>query len=45
MTGPRFVLPTTAALIVGGFLMPRAEVMPLTRAADSFAVHKTYSQV
>jgi len=45
MTGLRFALGVTAALIAGGVLMQRAEATPLTRALDSLAVLKTYSQV
>jgi hypothetical protein len=45
MTGLRFALGVTAALIAGSVLMQRAEATPLTRALDSLAVLRTYSQV
>ena len=42
MTGLKAVLGLGMALIAGGFLIVQAEASPLTRAADSLAVLKTY---
>lgn len=44
MTGSKAVLGLGMALIAGGFLIVQAEASPLTRATDSLAVLKTYSQ-
>ncbi|MFO7478780.1 MAG: hypothetical protein R6X03_10640 [Methyloceanibacter sp.] len=45
MIGLKSVLGVGLALIVGGFLIVQAEASPLTRAADSLAMLKTYSQL